>query len=73
VAGQQRHARPRRAGFSHFGLWLWPIPPAGPFDFAVEWPSGRITETIVELDGAAIAAAATHPAYYWPDAETGAG
>jgi hypothetical protein len=58
-------------GFSHFGLWLWPIPPAGPFDFAVEWPFGGITETLVELDGAAIAVAAAHPAYYWPDAPVG--
>jgi hypothetical protein len=23
-------------GFSHFGLWLWPLPPAGNFEFAVE-------------------------------------
>lgn len=60
-------------GFSRFGLWLWPIPPAGPFDFAVEWPFGGIAETIVELDGAAIAAAAVHPSYYWPDAGTAAG
>jgi len=32
----------------------------------VEWPFGGIAETIVELDGAAIAAAAARPGYYWP-------
>ena len=53
-------------GFSHFGLWLWPVPPAAGFEFAVEWPFGGIAETLVELDGAAIAAAATRPSYYWP-------
>lgn len=54
-------------GFSHFGLWLWPNPPAEPFEFAVEWPFGGIAETIVPLDGAPIAAAAAHPSHYWPD------
>lgn len=53
-------------GFSRFGRWLWPVPPAAGFEFAVEWPFGGIAETIVELDGAAIAAAAARPGYYWP-------
>lgn len=53
-------------GFSHFGLWLWPLPPAGNFEFAVEWPLGGIAMSICELDGAAIADAARRPAYYWP-------
>jgi len=39
---------------------------AGLFEFAVEWPFGGIAETIVELGGAAIAAAAARPGYYWP-------
>jgi hypothetical protein len=43
------------------------MPPAAGFEFAVEWPFGGIAETIVELDGAAIAAAATRRSYYWPD------
>ena len=54
-------------GFSHFGLWLWPLPPAQNFEFAVEWPFGRIGLTFAELDGAAIAAAASRPSYYWPE------
>ena len=41
------------------------LPPAGNFEFAVEWPLGGIELTIAELDGAAIAAA-SQPSYYWP-------
>jgi hypothetical protein len=54
-------------GFSHLGLWLWPLPPEGSFEFAAEWPAAGIELTIVELDSAAIVAAAAHPQYYWPD------
>jgi hypothetical protein len=59
----------RELGFSGFGLWLWPLPPAETFEFAVEWPFGGIELTIAELDGAAIVAAAGRSAYYWPDTE----
>jgi hypothetical protein len=52
--------------FSHFGLWLWPLPPTESFEFAVEWPLGGVELTIVELDGAAIASAADRSARYWP-------
>ena len=41
----------REVGFSGFGLWLWPLPPAEAFEFALEWPFGGIDLTIVELDG----------------------
>jgi hypothetical protein len=57
----------RELGFSGFGLWLWPLPPAETFEFAVEWPFGGIELTIAELDGAAIVAAAGRSASYWPD------
>ena len=57
----------RELGFSGFGLWLWPLPPAETFEFAVEWPFGGIELTIAELDGAAIVAAAGRSEYYWPD------
>jgi hypothetical protein len=30
----------RQLGFSAFELWLWPLPPAETFEFAVEWPFG---------------------------------
>ena len=57
----------RESGFSNFGLWLWPLPPAEPFEFAVEWPFGGIDLTFAELDGAAIVAAARRSARYWPE------
>jgi hypothetical protein len=50
---------------------LWPLPPAESFEFAVEWPFGGIGLTIIELDGAAIVAAAGRSAYYWPETELG--
>ena len=59
----------RELGFGGFGLWLWPLPPAEAFEFAVEWPFGGIELTITELDGAAIAAAASRSASYWPETE----
>lgn len=61
----------REVGFSGFGLWLWPLPPAEAFEFAVEWPFGGVELTFTELDGAAIVAAARRSAYYWPESERG--
>jgi hypothetical protein len=62
----------RRGGelfmFHHMGLWLWPLPPAEPIEFAVEWPYAGIDLTLTELDGAAIVAAARRSVRYWPDA-----
>ena len=54
-------------GLNHFALWLWPLPPAEAFEFAVEWPSAGIELTIVEFDGAAIEFAARSSTSYWPD------
>lgn len=48
-------------------LWLWPLPPAEPLQFAVEWPLAGIDLTIVELDGAELVAAATRSTGYWLD------
>lgn len=59
----------RELGFSGLGLWLWPLPPAEAFEFAVEWPFGGVGLTIIELDGAAIVAAASRSASYWPEIE----
>jgi hypothetical protein len=56
-------------GFRGFGLWLWPLPPAEAFEFAVEWPFGGIELTIAGLDGAAIGAAAGRSADYWPETQ----
>ena len=30
--------------------WLWPLPPAGPLTFVVEWPAGGIPETSRSLE-----------------------
>jgi hypothetical protein len=49
-----------------WNLWLWPLPPAGPFEVAVEWPAFDVPLTFTEVDGAAIAAAAEHARPYWP-------
>lgn len=59
----------RELGFSAFGLWLWPLPPAESFEFAAEWPFGGIGLSIIELDGAAIVAAASRSAQYWPETD----
>lgn len=40
-------------------LWLWPLPPAEPFDLVVAWPVFGVPETRFELDGAEIVAATT--------------
>lgn len=49
----------------NFGMWLWPLPPAEPFEFAVEWPAAGLDLTIVELDGALIRGAASRSRPYW--------
>jgi len=63
----------RQPGFSGFGLWLWPLPAAETFEFAVEWPFGGIELTIVDLDGTDIVAAARRSPPYWPETEEATG
>jgi hypothetical protein len=63
------HGAPMEMGFSNTALWLWPLPPAETFEFAVEWPLGGIDLTFSELDGAAIVSAAPASDFYWPDGE----
>jgi hypothetical protein len=48
------------------GLWLWPLPPAGPLGFVVEWPSEGIEETRVEIDAEPIRKAAQEAETLWP-------
>ncbi|WP_271223704.1 hypothetical protein [Streptosporangium carneum] len=50
----------------HWDLWLWPLPPPEPFEFAVEWPAFGVPLTFVEIDGTEIAAAAGRARPYWP-------
>ncbi|GIH94122.1 hypothetical protein ACFFMN_25610 [Planobispora siamensis] len=47
-------------------LWLWPLPPPGPFEFVVEWQSLGIDTTATALDGSAIVHAAEQALPYWP-------
>jgi hypothetical protein len=47
-------------------LWLWPLPPPGPFEFVVEWPAMGIDLTATTLDGDAITRAAERSEPYWP-------
>jgi hypothetical protein len=50
-----------------FGYWLWPLPPPGPLRVVIEWPVAGIPLTAVELDGAALAAAAADVEVLWRD------
>jgi hypothetical protein len=47
-------------------FWVWPIPPAGPFAFVVEWPSEGIALTRAEIDTAPIRDAAARADELWP-------
>ncbi|GII01360.1 hypothetical protein [Planobispora takensis] len=47
-------------------LWLWPLPPPGPFEFVVEWQDLGIGTTAVTLDGSAVVRAAEQAVPYWP-------
>ncbi|MFI1996927.1 hypothetical protein [Actinoplanes sp. NPDC020271] len=46
-------------------LWLWPLPPPGPFEFVVEWRGMGIAPTAITLDGDAIVRAAPHALPLW--------
>jgi hypothetical protein len=52
--------------YSDRQLWLWPLPPPGPFEFVIQWPGAGIDATAATLDGSAIARAARHALPYWP-------
>lgn len=47
--------------------WLWPLPSAGPLQAVVAWPERGVPETEVEVDGAAILAAAARVETLWPE------
>jgi hypothetical protein len=46
--------------------WLWPLPPAGPLAFVVEWPAHGIEETRVEIEAQPIRDAAGRAETLWP-------
>jgi hypothetical protein len=47
-------------------LWLWPLPPARPFEFVVEWQQLGIAPTVTTIDGADVVRAAGRAEPYWP-------
>jgi hypothetical protein len=56
-------------GDSHYngtsGLWLWPLPPAGPIELVAEWRERSIPESRIVLDGTAILAAVQRVRSLW--------
>ncbi|MEO3795901.1 hypothetical protein ABGB14_37370 [Nonomuraea sp. B10E15] len=65
--GDQLHGSAPHLGHNTMKLWLWPLPPAEPFELGVEWPGGGIELSVAELDGAAIEFAAQQSVPCWPD------
>ncbi|MFC6081107.1 hypothetical protein [Sphaerisporangium aureirubrum] len=51
---------------SGWSMWLWPLPPPEPFEFAVEWPAFGVPLIFTEIDGAPINAAAARARPFWP-------
>jgi hypothetical protein len=48
-------------------FWVYPLPPDGPVTFVSSWLARGVTESRVEMDGAAIRAAAGRAIELWPD------
>lgn len=46
-------------------LWLWPLPPAEPFQLLAEWPGFGIPRSPLTIDGSAIQTAAESALPYW--------
>ncbi|WP_236005560.1 hypothetical protein [Amycolatopsis pittospori] len=46
-------------------LWLWPLPPPGPFEFVIEWRKMGIDAAAATIDGSAIVRAAEQARPYW--------
>jgi hypothetical protein len=51
---------------SYRRLWLWPLPPPGPFEFVIKWQGMGIGPASIQLDGSAIIRAAEQALPYWP-------
>jgi hypothetical protein len=62
------------SGSWEFNFWIWPLPPAGPLTFAVEWPAEGIELTMCEVDTALLLEAAASSEKLWEETgETGPG
>jgi hypothetical protein len=60
-------------GSWEFGFWIWPLPPAGPLTFAVEWPAEGVELTTCEVDAAPILEAAARSEQLWEESTGGSG
>ena len=48
------------------GWWLWPLPPDGSFEFAIEWPAAGIPLTFKEVQARPFREAAARSIELWP-------
>lgn len=46
-------------------VWLWPLPPAEPFDLVIEWPAHGVAVTRLTLEGSEITAASLRAEPAW--------
>jgi hypothetical protein len=60
-------------GMWNWVMWMWPLPPAGPFNLVAEWPVHGIELTRTEVDGSQLVEAAGRALELWPEAAPGAG
>jgi hypothetical protein len=69
AAGPILHQR-GGGGTSHAQLlrwWSWPLPPAGPLEFACQWPAYGISDGRASLDAQLILDAARQSSPIWPE------
>lgn len=48
------------------GLWLWPLPPAGPIELVAEWGDRGVPESRLVLDGSLLLAEVGNIRSLWP-------
>jgi len=49
------------------GMWLWPLPPAGPVEIVAQWPAFGIPESHVVLNSAPLIELASQARSVWDD------
>jgi hypothetical protein len=55
------------------GWWLWPLPAAGVFEFAIQWPAAGVALTFKEVDARPFREAAERSIELWPHEGKGGG
>jgi hypothetical protein len=53
------------SGGYHFGVWVYPLPPAGPLEIFVSMPTIAGHEERVVIDGSTVRAAAEQATVIW--------